>query len=179
MDFNLKKSFSRQMFNDIAETMSEILSIQPEDTPEDIVARVQCSLEYIPKLPDGVAFLVRKNTDDSATIILSKKLHERKKDARIFATRAMVYASQSMAEENRDSAFRKLEPGETCHPKNYDESEFLDFMARTVLMPKGTLEYIMRNHLDGTQVNMKEVAKELNLPLGYVIGRAKELELLV
>lgn len=172
-------SFSRQMLNNIAETMAEILDVQPKDTPEDIVRRINCSLEYTPKLPTGVAFLVRKNADGSPTIILSQKLQKKEQNARIFATRAMVYVSQEMAEENRDSAFRKLKPGETCYPENYQESECIDFVARTVLMPKGRLEYIMRCHLDGTQVNMRETADELNLPFGYVIGRAKELGLLM
>lgn len=172
-------SFSRQMLNNIAETMAEILDIQAEDTPEKIAARVSASLEYTPKLPNGVAFLVRKNPDNSLGIILSDKLKAKEREARIFATRAMVYVSQEMAEENRDSAFRKLKPGETCHPENYQESECIDFVARTVLMPKGRLEYIMRCHLDGTQVNMRETADELNLPFGYVIGRAKELGLLM
>ena len=166
------------MLNNIAETMSEILSIRSEDTPEDIVAKVQCSLEYSNNLPNGMAFLLRKNPDNSATIVLPDRLEAKERDARIAATRAMVYASQSMANENKNSAFRKLKPGGTCHPKTADENEFLDFMARTILMPKGKMEYIMRNHLEGAQVNMKEVADELNLNMSYAIRRAKELGLL-
>ena len=154
--------------------MAEMMNIQPDDTPEEIVARTGYSLEYSDNL-FNVPFLVRKDSDIAATIIIAQNLDKR--DARVFAAQAMAYTSSLVGNPDKNSFFHKMGKGETCHPapSNKAEGEYYEFAARVFLMPKEKLRSSIRLHQIGSRVNMKAVAADFNVRLDYAMKRAEEL----
>lgn len=155
-----------------AEMMAEFLNIRPDETPEEIVKRIGCSLEYSGNLLN-TPFLLKKGSNDSAVIIMAPTYDKR--DARFIAAKAMLYASSSILEENKDSVYHTLKKGETCHPTTQNENEFLRFMARHILMQKSKIIESIDMHLKGTEINMRAVAADFNVRPELAVERAAEL----
>ena len=103
-----------------------------------------------------------------------------KREARIIATQAMVYASSYLSEENKDSIFCKLKKGETCHPDFSDSSEigYLNFMTKILLMPKERLIASLRLHQIESRINMIAVAADFNVHPDFAMERANDLDLI-
>ena len=175
VEFTVRISTPMEQLKGMTEMMAEIIDIQPDDTPERIVNKAGCLLQYSDSL-FGTPFLLKKVNNKGGIIIMPQNMDER--DARVIATQAMLFASSSIFEENKESVYHTLKKGETCCPVTQNEKDFLAFETRHILMPEEKVIKSIDMHQKGTQINMKAVAADFNVRPYYATVRAAELGLI-